>query len=197
MNRTTSALHLRVASLLLVGGLCALIGPPSLFGAQAVAHRGTQAATRKPNKKPKNPLAGRWEGMTGPSGSYPGPPGPMSYRITKAGAVRDLSMTVTPNRARGDVPCPTPVAVVVTLPPFKLDKPTNNFPKGKRFDFEREAASPAGVLLELHGKVVPPFKAANTMNGNALVGYGDGFLPTPGGECKTGGVAFEAHRLGR
>ena len=52
-------------------------------------------------KKAKNPLVGRWTGMTEATPSWPGPPAPISFQITKAGYVVNLTTTVTPvGRAR-------------------------------------------------------------------------------------------------
>ena len=53
-----------------------------------------QAVAKK--KHPANPLVGRWTGMTEATPSWPGPPAPISFRITKAGYVVGLTTTVVP-----------------------------------------------------------------------------------------------------
>ena len=174
-----------LAALLTAMGTLVAIGALTVVGAQS--------APGKPGQQPRNPLAGKWQGMTAPTDGYPGPRGPVSYRITKAGVVKGFEVTVTPNQGVGEVPCPTPVPVVVKLPPFNLSKPTTNFPKGKKFAFEGTATSPPGAVSELSVKVAPPFKAANTMAGYIVAGIRK-TIPTPGGGCKTGLVHIDAHK---
>lgn len=146
------------------------------------------AADPAPAKKGKsqNPLAGRWTGMTGPSRSWSGPPAPISFQITNAGYVVNLTTSATLERPGNPVECSSAPPASVSIPPVRLNKPVPGYPKGKRFDYAGPGVQPPGQL-EVLGKVL----TARKMEGSFFLYQ---VQVTPDLKCGTGGVEYTVTR---
>ena len=141
---------------------------------------GSAAATKK---HAKNPLAGRWTGMTAAGRSWPGPPAPISFQITKRGYVLNFTTTVTLNY--GPSECSSAPPFTVNMPPVRMNKPVPGYPKGKRFDY-----SGPYPLVRATGQVI----TARKMQGYLAVRQVE-ISPTL--KCGTGLVHYNVTRAGR
>ncbi len=153
-------------------------------------------ATPAPNTEPKasaaketNPLAGKWVGTTQTSPSYSGPIRPITYRITNRGRVLDFSITGTLNKAPSGDPCPTPIEVTQTMPSVKMEKPTDFYPKGKRWQWDGPSTEGLGQMYSV-GKTISGFRS---MEGAAVLGQLGG-IATPSGPCRSGNISWTARR---
>jgi hypothetical protein len=134
-------------------------------------------------RKATNPLAGRWNGMTQATPSWPGPPAPISFQITNAGYVVNLTTIVSPVWLGQTPPeCSSAPPVPVTMPAVRLNKPAPGFPKGKRFDY-----SGPYPLVEAFGHVI----TARKMEGGLLVRQ---VAISPDLKCGTGLVHYAVTR---
>jgi hypothetical protein len=153
----------------------ALVG--ALIGSGLIANQ-SQAKT-------KNPLAGRWTGMTEVTPTWSGPPAPISFRITNAGYVVGLTTTVTLDWSNNPPGCSSAPPVSVSMPSVRLNKPVPGFPKGKRFDYS--SLGPGLVFAD--GKVI----TARKMEGGLLVRR---VAVAPDLTCGTGNVHYTVRRAG-
>jgi hypothetical protein len=153
-------------------------------------------------KKAKNPLAGNWVGTTTMTNTYSGAPAPVSYRITNAGEVVNFATTVTLNKQPSGGPCPTPILATVSMPPVRMSKPSETYPKGKRFTFIGTNVAPTAHLYA-NGKVGIGSKQGSTgfqgfrkMEGAIILGGLGTIEVAPSVICKTGAVYWSANRVG-
>ena len=140
----------------------------------------------------KNPLAGKWSGVTNMTPTWPGPAAPISFQITKSGKVVNLSTTVTlniPQTAPSSADCQAAAPPAVTMPPVKMDKPSEVYPKGKRFDYTGPNGSSPGNLVA-KGKVNSGFRK---MEGAVLLRDVE---ISPGSTCRTGNAHYTVKRVG-
>lgn len=140
--------------------------------------------------KSRNPLAGNWVGMTNSTNTYSGAPAPLSYRITRNGAVINFTTTVTLDKTPGGDSCPNPIQATVTMAPVKMTKTSTTYPKGKRFDFNGTGGSPPGAL-RVTGKINSGFRL---MEGGIVFGGAGTVEVSPGVLCRTGAVHWTARR---
>ena len=166
MIRTSTGLRAAATALALAG---------ALIGSGLIADQ-SQAKT-------KNPLAGRWTGMTEVTPTWSGPPAPISFRITKAGYVANLTTSATLNQ------CATAATASVAMPPVRMNKPVPGYPKGKRFDYSGPGVQPSGQL-GADGKII----SARKMEGALLLTQVE---ISPGVKCRTGNVHYTVKRAER
>jgi hypothetical protein len=147
---------------------------------------GSGLITDQSQAKTQNPLAGRWTGMTEVTPTWSGPPAPISFRITKAGYVVNLTTTVTLDWPAGNPPgCSSAPPAPVSMPSVRLNKPVPGFPKGKRFDY----SSPGPGLVHADGKVITARKMEGGLNVRRVA--------VPAGlTCGTGNVHYTVKRAG-
>lgn len=162
-----------------------------------------ESAAKK--KKPKNPLAGNWVGSTASTITYSGAPAPLSYRITRNGTVVDFTTTVTLDRTPSGGNCPNPIQSTVAMPPAKMNKPSETYPKGKRFTFDGTNISPPARLyangkVGIGSKQAPgmksDFQGYRKMEGAITLGGQGTIEVSPGVICRTGAVYWSATRTG-
>ena len=166
MIRTSTGLRTAATALALAG---------ALIGSGLIADQ-SQAKT-------KNPLAGRWTGMTGVTPTWSGPPAPISFQITNAGYVVHLATTATLNHCDA-----TAATASVAMPPVRMNKSVPGYPKGKRFDYSGPGVQPSGQL-GADGKIISTHK----MEGALLLTQVE---ISPGVICRTGNVHYTVKRAG-
>jgi hypothetical protein len=185
----------RTASVVSAALLCA--------GMLAAAATGP-ASAKKAKGKLTNPLAGRYTGTTEDGGT-------VSFRITRAGAVRNFTAgpatlicthppVLSPEGVQVEFPPPTVLTTAATVSaagPIRLAKPVAGYPKGKRFDYSGPGGNPQGIA-SITGKVAKGFRG---MEGFYFLKR----VPSGNATCamdaaSTGGaglVSWEARRLGK
>lgn len=168
MIRTSTGLRTAATALALAG---------ALIGSGLIADQ-SQAKT-------KNPLAGRWTGMTQVTPTWSGPPAPISFQITKGGYVVNLTSTVTLDWGSNPPGCNSAPPASVNMPPVRMNKPVPGYPKGKRFDYTGPFP-----LIFADGKVI----TARKMEGALLLRRVE---ISPGLICGTGNVHYTVKRAGR
>ena len=168
MIRTSTGLRTAATALALAG---------ALIGSGLIADQ-SQAKT-------KNPLAGRWTGMTEVTPSWSGPPAPISFQITKGGSVVSLTSTVTLDWGYNPPGCGSAPPASVNMPPVRMNKPVSGYPKGKRFDYESFGPG----LVQAIGKVISVRKMEGLLTVRRIE-------IAPGLICGTGLVHYTVKRAG-
>ena len=140
----------------------------------------TSASAGDSNRDDRNPLAGSYAGVNQEGH-------PVTFRITSKGKVVDFAGGITLVCYPTTPPPPftfatgTLVTVTVTFPPTKLEKPTGNFPKGKRFTYQGPDAQYGGSLT-VTGK---PAGSTRKVEGFISVKQVDGSsVGLPGQQCR-------------
>jgi hypothetical protein len=124
--------------------------------------------------------------MTEVTPTWSGPPAPISFHITNAGYVTNLTTTVTLDWPAGNPPgCSSAPPASVSMPSVRLNKPTPAFPKGKRFDY----SSLGPGLIQADGKVITARKMEGGLNVRRIA------VP-PALTCGTGNVHYTVKRAG-
>ena len=187
----------------------------ALVATSLVATTGSPAAGKK---KRQNPLAGSYSGQT--TDGFP-----VNFRITNAGRVvgfgpavllglvdfnpatdKDLSL-VCPPTGKGStcmVECPGLTTAAVSAPTLALSKPTQAFPRGKRFEYRGPGGSPPGNIAS--GASAPGISGSPQFGSRGFTGTLSGrvsiqSVPVNGRTCASGQQTltprWEARRTGR
>ena len=175
--RTLTAVAIGIA-LLTIGGVAVAGATPS-----------SNTEAKASGSIETNPLAGKWVGTTQTTPTYSGPIRPITYRITNRGRVLDFSITGTLNLKPPRGPCPTRIEVTQTMPSVKMEKPTDFYPKGKRWLFQGPSTEGLGRMASV-GKTISGFRS---MEGAVVLGHAGG-IATPSGPCRSGNIHWTARR---